>query len=169
ESDAFKKLLAITFTNKAANEMKVRIVEKLQELSKLEDDEPEMKAMMEETGLAPDTIRAKSQSILTSILHNYGLFAVSTIDKFNLRLMRAFSQDLGISVNFDVEMDTSQILSESVDLHFSELQDEKLLAEILTEIALENLSNDQRWDISKDMIDQSGTLMKDKFLEPMQQ
>lgn len=169
ESDAFKKLLAITFTNKAANEMKVRIVEKLQELSKLEDDEPEMKAMMEETGLAPDTIRAKSQSILTSILHNYGLFAVSTIDKFNLRLMRAFSQDLGISVNFDVEMDTSQILSESVDLLFSELQDEKLLAEILTEIALENLSNDQRWDISKDMIDQSGKLMKDKFLEPMQQ
>lgn len=169
ESDAFKKLLAITFTNKAANEMKVRIVEKLQELTELPDEDTEMKTMMEETGLSPDAIRIKSRNILTSILHNYGLFAVSTIDKFNLRLMRAFSQDLGISVNFDVEMDTRQMLSESVDLLFSELQDEKLLSDIMTDIALENLSNDQRWDISDDMIQQSNDLLQDKFLEPLQQ
>lgn len=169
ESDAFKKLLAITFTNKAANEMKVRIVEKLQELTDLPDSDSEMTAMMEETGLSPDAIRLKSRNILTSILHNYGLFAVSTIDKFNLRLMRAFSQDLGISVNFDVEMDTRQMLSESVDLLFSELQDEKLLSDIMTDIALENLSNDQRWDISDDMIQQSNDLLQDKFLEPLQQ
>ena len=169
ESDAFKKLLAITFTNKAANEMKVRIVEKLQELTDLPDSDSEMTAMMEETGLSPDAIRPKSRNILTSILHNYGLFAVSTIDKFNLRLMRAFSQDLGISVNFDVEMDTRQMLSESVDLLFSELQDEKLLSDIMTDIALENLSNDQRWDISDDMIQQTNDLLQDKFLEPLQQ
>ncbi|MDG4950872.1 UvrD-helicase domain-containing protein [Weeksellaceae bacterium KMM 9724] len=169
ETDAFKKLLAITFTNKAANEMKVRIVEKLQELTDLPDEDSEMKTMMKETGLSPDAIRLKSRNILTSILHNYGLFAVSTIDKFNLRLMRAFSQDLGISVNFDVEMDTRQMLSESVDLLFSELQDEKLLSDIMTDIALENLSNDQRWDISDDMIQQSNDLLQDKFLEPLQQ
>lgn len=168
EADAFKKLLAITFTNKAANEMKSRIVEKLQELSLAEDQDTELKGMMEETGLSANEVREKSQRILTVILHNYGLFAVSTIDKFNLRLMRAFSQDLGLSINFDVEMNTEDILTESVDMLFSELQDQKLLAETLSEIALENLSQDKAWDISQDMVSQTKNILNDKNLNFLQ-
>ena len=167
DSKSFRQLLAITFTNKAANEMKERIIMKLQELSD-EENHIERQEWAEELNLDPELILERSKRILTSILHNYGLFAVSTIDKFNLRLMRAFSQDLGISVSFDVEMDAEQMLKDSVELLFSELKDVDILSGIITEIALENLSNDERWDISKDMAEKAKNLIQDRYLDSLQ-
>ena len=168
DPNAFSRLLAITFTNKAANEMKERIIKQLKKLKDASENDADMNTYAAETGLQANIIRDRSSKILTAILHNYGLFAVSTIDKFNLRLMRSFSQDLGLSVNFDVEMDTGQMLTESVDLMFSELHENPLLTNILSDIALNNLATDKRWDISDEIINDSKDLLTDKFLNEIQ-
>lgn len=166
-ADAFRELLAITFTNKAANEMKVRIIQQLQQLASGEMSDDKLKPFIERTGLEANIIQQKAQQILTAILHQYALFSVSTIDKFNLRLMRAFSQDMGLSINFDVEMDVKDILKESVDVLFSGLEEDNALSDLITKIAIENLDDDKHWDVSREIIDKAGILFQDKFLEEL--
>lgn len=171
DSNHFKHILAITFTNKAANEMKVRILEKLKELASMDLEEEELKSWADELGISPLLIQQRAQRILTEILHKYALFSVSTIDKFNLRLMRAFSQDMGLSMNFDVEMNTLEMFIESVDVLFSELEKENLLAEIISDVAVSKLNEDKYWDISSEIVSNAGMLFKDQYqneLEKMQ-
>jgi ATP-dependent exoDNAse (exonuclease V) beta subunit len=83
--DSYKKILSITFTNKAVNEMKSRIIENLNQLTKInlkEKSSPLLDSIKKETGLTNQEIQLKSISILKSILINYASFNISTIDKF---------------------------------------------------------------------------------------
>ena len=116
-----QQIAAITFTNKAAGEMKERIIKTLEEIA-LSTHPKEDRYILElasELNMKPEIIKTKSHNILIAILHNYSKFSISTIDKFNLRLMKSFAQDLGLSMNFDVEMNTTEIINESVDLLYS--------------------------------------------------
>lgn len=115
QSDShFKQVLAVTFTNKAAEEMKNRVLVALEKLSNL-SDEKLMQNYVEYTGLEQEEIKEKSAKLLTTILHNYGDFNILTIDKFIHRIIRSFSKELGLNSSFDVESDTSTFLQQSID------------------------------------------------------
>lgn len=151
----YKHLLAITFTNKAVAEMKQRIVETLinfTEDNSTSSPSPIMLQISDETGLSLEVIQIHSRKILRNLLHNYGAFSVETIDRFNHRLIRTFARDLKLGQNFEVTLDTQQLLQEAVDLLLSKIGDDKAITNVLLDFALEKTDDDKSWDIARDIV-----------------
>ena len=112
-----RHVLAITFTNKAVDEMKTRIVEALMTFaapSILSQSDPLFEQVVSELGSSPKEIHLKSKQLLSKILHNYAAFDISTIDKFTQKLIRTFAFDLKLPMNFEVELDTDLLLQKAV-------------------------------------------------------
>jgi len=171
ESDYhFEHILAITFTNKAAGEMKERIIENLEEIAKNPNPKEDhyILELASELNLKPEIIKTKAYNILIAILHNYSKFSISTIDKFNLRLMKSFTQDLGLSMNFDVEMNTNEIINESVDLLYSKIGEDEKLTQTMIKIALDNMDENKSWDIRKTLSSDTSDISNDRHLQDLE-
>ena len=150
---AFRNILALTFTNKAVSEMKERIIEML----KLFSDEniltsPNSMALVltEELDLDLINLQKKSKLLLERIVHNYAAFDISTIDKFNHKIIRTFAFDLKLPINFEVELDTVSMLAKAVDNLIDKAGTDKNLTKALVDFAIEKTDNDKSWDISYD-------------------
>lgn len=146
----FQKILAITFTNKAAAEMKERILENLRSFANQETNDM-LLLLSEETGLEAQKIQLRSKRILENILQNYAAFTITTIDSFTHKLIRTFAHDLGLPLNFDVEMDGAKLIGEAVDMVISKIGTDSLLTEVLIDFSLQKVSEDKSWDISKEL------------------
>lgn len=155
--DEFRHILAITFTNKAANEMKSRIVQYLKELSEpeLNQDSTTIKYLLPELvnalNLREEIIYKRSKQTLELILHNYAEFAISTIDSFFHKIVRTFAFDLEIPLNFEVELDTEKLINQSVDILISRVGNDKDLTRALVDFTLSKTENDKSWHIESDL------------------
>jgi ATP-dependent exoDNAse (exonuclease V) beta subunit len=153
--DAYKKILAITFTNKAVNEMKSRIVSSLYEFSIDNTSEKALellKDVSKETKLSTATLKDKSKAIIKNIIHNYAAFDISTIDKFTHKVIRTFAQDLNLPPNFEVSLDTDVLLQEAIDLVISKAGEDQNLTQLLIEFSKERTDDDKNWDISAELL-----------------
>lgn len=136
----FMRILAITFTNKAANEMKVRIINQLKELARSEQQGPSMMDdLCRDLSLSPQEIRNRASQCLSHILHEYSAFSVSTIDGFTNRLIRSFARDLKVGGNYEVEMENDEMLQEAVDELLANLSEKNDAAEIILRFVEEQL------------------------------
>jgi ATP-dependent exoDNAse (exonuclease V) beta subunit len=156
KNDAYRNILAITFTNKAVHEMKSRIVGSLSEFAK---DEPSLKAqdlmqdLVLDTELSIVEIKIKSQHIIKHIIHNYAAFDISTIDKFTHKVIRAFAHDLNLPMTFEVTLDTENLLVEAVDAIIAQAGEDETLTKLLIDFTMEKTDDDKSWDISREILE----------------
>lgn len=153
----FSEIIAMTFTNKAALEMKQRIIEKLDELS-----HPEVYPNVsqnyaieigEEIQISSEEVHQRARLVLESILHRYEDFHVMTIDKFNLRLIRSFSLDLDLPNDFEVILNEDAIIEQVIDqlLEMNGKDDE--LSKLIFNYANSLAEDDQTWNIRRSLVD----------------
>ncbi|PWI30603.1 DNA helicase UvrD [Flavobacteriaceae bacterium LYZ1037] len=163
-NDKFKHILAITFTNKAASEMKERIIDTLKSFSSksiLENPTDMFRIICEDLNKDPEVIHLKSKTLLNTIVFNYGFFDISTIDGFTHRIIRTFAYDLKLPLNFEVELDQETLLAEAVDRLIAKAGTEKELTKILVDFALEKADDDKSWDVSFDFNKMSKLLINE--------
>lgn len=112
--DAYRHILAVTFTNKATDEMKNRILKELHLLATSPSASPYYGDLVPSVFADATALRRKAKAMLSAILHDYSSFAVSTIDKFFQQTMRAFSREIGRFASYQVELDRDSLVEESV-------------------------------------------------------
>lgn len=158
----YRRILAVTFTNKATAEMKGRILDQLHNLASGEKSEY-LSILIELTGKKEEKLRDEAREILTAILHDYTRFSVCTIDAFFQRIIRAFARESGLNSTFNIELDHTQILASAVDEMIRASSSDNTLSGWLIDYIMSNLGEEKSWNIREGILSLSGELFREKF------
>ena len=141
----YRHILAVTFTNKATAEMKARI---LRDLAKLAQTDP------------------KAKAVLTDLLHDYGAFSVSTIDRFFQQALKAFSREIGQFADYQIELDKDALIAETMDRILDSLTEDsrELLAWIRASLS-DTLEQGRRYRIDEGLLEVGKLLKNDEHRE----
>jgi superfamily I DNA/RNA helicase len=162
ESDYFRHILAVTFTNKATNEMKSRIIGELDLLAR-DKASNQMQALIKSTGLSETQLRTKASVILKMLLHHYSDFSVSTIDSFFQRIIRSFTRELGLQGTYSIELDTETLLTDVIDLLLTEAGKDKSLLTWLGDYAESLIERGENWNLRKGMRSLGKEIFREEF------
>ncbi len=168
----FRRILAVTFTNKAAGEMKERVLDTLRALTAERDSERFDASLwhnyLEFTGLEEPVLRIRASQTLSAMLHNYADLSISTIDRFVHRIIRTFARDLQLSSDFEIETNGDALLREAIDDLLSEVGRHELLTRILIDFVEYKTEEEGSWTIEQDLFRFSKILFREDSLLPVE-
>ncbi len=157
----YRHILAVTFTNKATEEMKSRILKEIHTLASGAESSY-LTNLCVELSMDAATVRKRAAEARSKMLHDYSRFTVLTIDTFFQRILRAFIKELGIDLNYNIELETSSVLAKSADTLIEQIAVDADLKRWLTEFVQERIDNGQKWDIRDGILSLGGELFKEK-------
>ena len=158
--NVYRTILAVTFTNKATEEMKSRILKQINLLATGGECEflDDLIAM---TSLSERVLRQRALRVRSAILHDYSRFSILTNDTFFQRIVRAFAKELNIDMDYAIELDTAPVVQKSVDMLIERAEKDQFLQQWLTDFAEENIENGRQWNIKRVILRLKNELFKE--------
>lgn len=168
----YRGTLAVTFTNKATEQMKRRIIGGLHALAEAPlsaevpgaAEVPYMADLLRETGLSREVVVRNAGRARAMILHDYSRFAVSTIDKFFQRVARAFFRELGLDFDYTVEIDRDWVLAAAVDRLLERTAADRSLREAVDRLLDERAELGRGWDVRPDIMRIGAELFREDYV-----
>ena len=159
-ADGLARILAITFTNKATNEMKLRIVDNLASMAVAAEDPvspllltqtPYLKEFAETLSVPPSKVGEAAAYALSVLLNEYSDFRISTIDSFFQSVLRTFAYESNLNDSYQVEIDTDYLIMASIDATLNELNrpgtDETPAGKWIRILTREASENGGKWNV----------------------
>ena len=165
----YSHILAVTFTNKATEEMKMRILSQLYGISKqLPDSNDYMERIQESTGLSVQQVSERAGIALHLLLHNYNYFRVETIDTFFQSVLRNLARELDLTANLRVGLNDTQVEEQAVDRLIDRLTHSDVMLQWILKYIMETISEDRSWNIIGQVKQFGRTIFRDYYKEHSQ-
>ena len=160
----YRTILAVTFTNKATEEMKMRILSQLYGIWKqLPDSNNYLEAIRRATGFEPSLISERSGIALANLLHNYNYFRVETIDTFFQSVLRNMARELDLTTNLRIGLNDYQVEELAVDQLIADLSTTDVMLQWILKYIMENISDDKAWNIISQIKSFGHTIFHDDY------
>ena len=161
---SYRNILAVTFTNKATEEMKMRILSQLYGIWKqLPDSSDYLEAIRQKTGFEPRLISERAGIALANILHNYNYFRVETIDTFFQSVLRNMARELDLTTNLRIGLNDTQVEELAVDQLIADLSTTDVMLQWILKYIMENISEDKAWNIISQIKNFGHTIFRDDY------
>ena len=160
----YKKILAVTFTNKATQEMKTRILSQLYGIAhNLPDSQAYFEQVLRKTGLPEATIREKAADALSLLTHHYNEFRVQTIDAFFQSVLRNLARELNLTANLRIDLNDEQVEAQAVDELINSLEEGEEVLGWIRDYIDKNIEDDQGWNVIGQIKDFGKNIFKDFY------
>lgn len=146
--NCYRNILAVTFTNKATGEMKMRILSQLYGIWKrLPDSQQYLSKIMRELNMSEEQVAKMCGEALSFILHDYSHFRIETIDTFFQGILRNIARELDLTANLRIELEDNQIEADAVDDMIENLGKNDLVLTWILDYIKQNIDEDKGWNV----------------------
>ncbi len=157
----YKHILAITFTNKATQEMLERILSALKKLANKEKSDLSIQ-LIDALAIDHTTLFARAQKVLEHMLYNFSDISILTIDKFIYRIAKSFSFELGISLQHQIELDSRKICEKATTQLLEEYSKDESLTHVIDRFCESVFTQNESWKIEQKIQALSLLLLEEK-------
>ena len=161
---SYRQILAVTFTNKATEEMKMRILSQLYGISRgLESSNSYLDVVCKELDASPEWVRKQAGTALQLLLHNYSYFRVETIDTFFQSVLRNLARELELTANLRVGLNDGQVEELAVDQLIESLSTTDVMLQWVMKYIMDNISDDRSWNVIGQIKQFGKTIFRDYY------